>query len=55
MNLNTFLSLPLLFASSLIFNVHAAEKPNILIINIDDLGWKDLGFMGSTYYENSEH
>ncbi|WP_395276098.1 sulfatase [Halalkalibaculum sp. DA384] len=26
-------------------------KPNILLINIDDLGWKDLGYMGSTYYE----
>ena len=26
-------------------------KPNILYINIDDLGWKDLGFMGNPYYE----
>lgn len=26
-------------------------KPNILLINIDDLGWRDLGFMGSDYYE----
>lgn len=25
-------------------------KPNIILINIDDLGWKDLGFMGSDYY-----
>lgn len=25
--------------------------PNIIIINIDDLGWKDAGFMGSKYYE----
>jgi arylsulfatase A-like enzyme len=27
------------------------EKPNILIINIDDMGWRDVGFMGSEYYE----
>ncbi|MEX2381719.1 MAG: sulfatase [Opitutales bacterium] len=27
------------------------ERPNILFINVDDLGWTDLGFMGSTYYE----
>ncbi|MDO7172382.1 sulfatase [Mariniflexile sp. AS56] len=29
----------------------AIKKPNIILINVDDLGWKDLGFMGSTYYE----
>jgi arylsulfatase A-like enzyme len=27
------------------------EKPNFLFILIDDLGWKDLGYMGSEYYE----
>lgn len=27
------------------------KKPNIILINVDDLGWKDLGFMGSSYYE----
>jgi arylsulfatase A-like enzyme len=27
------------------------DPPNVLYINVDDLGWKDLGFMGSSYYE----
>ncbi len=26
-------------------------KPNILLINIDDMGWRDVGFMGTEYYE----
>ncbi|MHC4744924.1 MAG: sulfatase [Planctomycetota bacterium] len=26
-------------------------KPNIIFIMIDDMGWRDVGFMGSTYYE----
>lgn len=29
----------------------AAERPNIVYINVDDMGWKDLGVMGSRYYE----
>ena len=29
----------------------AQEKPNIVYINIDDLGWTDLACYGSTYYE----
>jgi arylsulfatase A-like enzyme len=32
-------------------NIALSEKPNIVIINVDDLGWKDLGYMGSQYYE----
>lgn len=26
-------------------------RPNILLINIDDMGWRDVGFMGSEFYE----
>lgn len=26
-------------------------KPNIILIVVDDLGWRDLGFMGSSFYE----
>ncbi len=29
----------------------ADRRPNIVLFYIDDLGWKDVGFMGSTYYE----
>ncbi|MDP6523370.1 MAG: sulfatase [Kiritimatiellia bacterium] len=29
----------------------AAERPNILFIYIDDMGWKDIGCMGSDFYE----
>ena len=29
----------------------AQEKPNIVYINIDDLGWTDLACYGSSYYE----
>ena len=30
----------------------AEQRPNIVYINIDDMGWTDLGYMGSGYYES---
>ena len=29
----------------------AQEKPNVVFILMDDLGWTDVGYMGSKYYE----
>lgn len=41
------LSLTILTASIL----HAANKPHIIYINVDDLGWADVARNGSTFYE----
>jgi len=30
---------------------NSREKPNIVFILMDDLGWKDVGYMGSEFYE----
>jgi len=33
---------------------HAQRPPNIVLIYVDDLGWRDVGFMGSRYYETPQ-
>ncbi len=33
------------------FAQDSRDRPNIVFILIDDMGWKDLGCMGSTYYQ----
>lgn len=30
---------------------HAADKPNIIFIMADDLGWKDVGYAGAEFFE----
>lgn len=41
----------IILLSSCSNNVKDKVRPNIVIINIDDMGWKDVGYMGSEYYE----
>lgn len=41
-------SVALLFGPSC---AEAPAPPNIVLIYVDDLGWRDVGFMGSAYYE----
>lgn len=45
------LAILLVIAAVASIELKAQSKPNVLFIMIDDLGWKDVGFMGSTYYD----
>ena len=46
-----FIYIVLLIIFGLSFNKQSREKPNIILIVADDLGWTDLSYMGSKYYE----
>ena len=45
-----FLTVFLIFISSC-NKQNKTDQPNIILINIDDMGWNDVSFMGSTYYD----
>ncbi|MGB1260858.1 MAG: sulfatase [Akkermansiaceae bacterium] len=48
-----FLLTPIAALAAVLFSVNslAAEKPNVIVFFIDDLGWTDLGCYGSKFYE----
>ena len=48
---STFIGFTILLAGTL-FGADRASKPNVVFFFIDDLGWTDLGYMGSKYYES---
>ena len=41
----------LLIFSLLIFSCSEKKKTNVVFVLVDDLGWTDLGYTGSTFYE----
>lgn len=47
----TFLIITLALTFGLQAKTLKKKNPNIIFILIDDLGWKDVGYMGSQYYE----
>ena len=46
----SFLVVSLLLSSSF-FSAAEARQPNIVLIFADDLGWKDVGYQGTDFYE----
>lgn len=45
------LCLFLIFSCDLQSAKKEKTKPNVVVLLVDDLGWRDVGFMGSQYYE----
>ena len=51
MNTNILVAILFLFTFSSCINNSKNKSPNVIFILVDDLGWKDLGYSGSTFYE----
>ena len=51
MNTNILVAILFLFTFSSCVNDSKNKSSNIIFILVDDLGWKDLGYSGSTFYE----
>ena len=51
--MKNLLTISVLLLSATVISCHSIHlnNPNIVLIVIDDLGWKDLGCYGSTFYE----
>jgi arylsulfatase A-like enzyme len=50
-SLTFFLQITLLL-NFIVFLSCTEKKSNVILIVVDDLGWKDLGYSGSTFYES---
>jgi len=49
--MNYFFKIILLSACLWSTTTQATDKPNIILVLVDDMGWRDVGFMGNTFVE----
>lgn len=49
--MNRFIFTAIAVAAMFVSSTNAAERPNIVLVFADDLGWKDVGYQGSDFME----